>query len=246
MATPTVATPVNFSLVLYPETHENLIKQSTGSTHIIREIMKRMLEVIDNKAVANFDEFKTIFDGYVFESDAARTAFFDNLSRLQKITGIDKWSSATEDDLRHAGQQIVENLPADHLYKILSTDTAAVTAGYAPMNVVDLALHVLYNAHVLHPLCDPPIAYAACLDKTLHGRFSAMITAIAKNAGAEALVPVILFNEWQAAGAHRLLNSVAQLQNQIVAKNEEIEQLRKDVVSFKAQSSGSSQYSWEA
>jgi len=245
MATPTVATPVNFSLVLYPETHETTIKQSTGSTHIIREIMKRMLEVIDNKAVASFDDFKSAFDGYYFETDAAKSAFFENLARLEKLTGIDKWSTATEADLRAAGEAVIANLPADHIYKILTAEATQNTHFYVPINVVDLSLHILYNAYVLHPLCDPPIAYGACLDKTLHGRFSAMITAIAKNAGAEALVPVILFNEWQAAGARNLLGSVSQLQAQLAAKDDEIEQLQRDVISFKAQSNGSSQYSWE-
>lgn len=244
MTTPTTAAPVNFSLVLYPETAENDIKKSTASTHVIRQIMKEMLTVIDNKAADSFDSFKAHFDGFNFNGATSKESFFENLERLAKVTGVDKWSTATEAELRAAGQHVLDALPSDHLYNLLANPQNPYT--FTPMNVIDLSLHILYHAFVIHPLGDPVIAYGACLDRSLHGKFSAMMSAVSKNAGSDGLVPIILFNEWQAAGAQRLLTSVGTLQKSLKEKDEEIEQLKKDVNSFKAQSNGSSQYTWEA
>lgn len=231
------------TLSFYPDELQAEISKSDGATGVLRKTMSAMLEQAQQRSIKELEEFRSHFEGFNFPSPEDRENFFAQLDSLSKIATVSGYIPMTEDELRQVGQHYVDNLPADHLYKMLLASKAQT--GYAPVNPVDLSLHLLYSSRVLIPLCNPVAGFVAQIQEENYRYITKIIQNIASFSGREALVPFFHFFEWQAEGSRRLASGVPALQQSLEQKDNEIAELKADLARLKSQSNGSSQFTWE-
>jgi hypothetical protein len=113
------------------------------------------------------------------------------------------------------------------------------------VNLIDLALHLLYQSRLLIPCGTPVACYAANIDSNLYSYLSKMIAVMCANGGRESIVPFLMHLENQTEALFTLCNSVDALKKSIDDKDKEIVRLTGNVEALKNQSSGSSQFGWE-
>ena len=240
MSAPDAQVP-NFALSLYPADQETYIKTSKGSSLAIREVQIAIMIMLEKICVKDIDAIKTKMEGIAFETPAQEQEFYDQIQKLIKMNVITDFAVVYEDDMRAAAEEALSKLSSDSAHKRL----AAQLPDKKQVDVISLGLHLLYNARVLVPIGTNRVAFGVNFNKDLYGRFSSQIEAVAKNAGNQALVPYILYGEWQADSLLALSATIPTLEKKIEEQQKTIDQLNSDVAAFKAQSTGSSQFSWE-
>lgn len=243
MPTATVSDAIPVTLSFYPTDIQDQIASSSQATSLIRKIMIGMLEHAQQRNVKEVEQFRTHFEGFNFDTPEAKDSFFLQLDGALKVTNASGFVPVTEEEMRQIGQNIIDQLPNDDMYKVLLASKDQF--GYQPMNVIDLVLHILYTTRILIPLCNPVIGYIAQVHEDNYRYMTKMVQSIAANAGREGLIPLFHYLEWQAEGCRRLINGVSSMQQTIKQKEDEIAALKSDVAALKAQSSGSSAHTWE-
>ena len=240
MSAPETQVP-NFALHLYPQDQEPLVKASKGATLALREAQIAMMAMLEKIVVKDIESIKTKMEAVVFPSPEAEQEFYTEIEKLLKMNVVTDFAVIPESDLRAAAEEALTKLGEDSAFKRLSMKLP----DKHQMDIISLALHLFYHARVLIPIGTERIAFGVNFSKDLYGRFSAQIEAVAKNSGAQALVPFLLFGEWQAESLVALSSTIPTLEKKIQEQQATIDQLNSDVAAFKAQSTGSSQYSWE-